>query len=62
LAPGFSLVVCLLGPRQEEGQAILHRAGQEGQSPPIHMASSLDELVDQVQLLTRETAPEGAGA
>ena len=60
LAPGFSLVVCLLGPHQEEGRAILCHAGQEGRRPPIHMAASLDELVDQVQALTREIEVEGA--
>jgi succinyl-CoA synthetase beta subunit len=54
LAPGFSLVVCLLGPRQEEGQALLRRAGQEGRCPPIYMAASLHELVDQVQALAKE--------
>lgn len=59
LASGFSLVVCLLGPRQEEGQALLRQAGQEGQCPPIHIADSLHELVDQVQALTRKGETEG---
>jgi succinyl-CoA synthetase beta subunit len=61
LAPGFVLAVCLLGPRQEEGQAMLRRAGQEGRCPPLHMAASLDELVDQVQALTQKIETEGAG-
>ena len=61
LAPGFALAVCLLGPCQEEGQSILGRAALEGACPPTHMAASLDELVDQVQALTREAEPEGVG-
>ncbi|HUT18852.1 MAG TPA: ADP-forming succinate--CoA ligase subunit beta [Anaerolineae bacterium] len=61
LAPGFALTVCLLGPRQDEGQAMLHRAGQEGRCPPVYMAASLDELVDQVQALTRQVETGGAG-
>jgi succinyl-CoA synthetase beta subunit len=59
LAPGFSLVVCLQGPRQEEGQAILRQASQEGRYPPIHLSSCLDDLVDQAQALTRQVQAEG---
>ncbi|MFN2131309.1 MAG: ADP-forming succinate--CoA ligase subunit beta [Anaerolineae bacterium] len=61
LTPGFALVVCLQGPRQEEGQAMLQQASQEDRYPPICLSSCLDELVDQVQALMRQAQAEGVG-
>jgi succinyl-CoA synthetase beta subunit len=61
LAPGYALVVCLQGPRQEEGQAILQQASREDRYPPIRLPSRLDDLVDHVQALTQQAQAKGVG-